>query len=275
MSELAEFKLTAKQLEAQDVCAGSAKHIMLFGGSRSGKTFLLVRNIVFRALKTPHSRHAILRFRFNHIKASIIHDTFPKVMEMCFKGITYRIDKTDWFAELPNGSQIWFGGLDDKARTEKILGQEHSTIYLNECSQIPQASRDMALTRLAQRVMVVMNGKESVPLKPRMYYDCNPPSKAHWSYKLFVKGIDPDTNEPLKNPHEYAYFQMNPLDNAENLGEGYLDTLASLSARLRKRFLDGEFADATPNQLFLDEDIEEVARAGWEHAGLGSDCCGG
>lgn len=254
---MSEFHLTAKQLEAQDVCAGPAKHIMLFGGSRSGKTFLLVRNIVFRALKTPQSRHAILRFRFNHIKASIIHDTFPKVMELCFPGVQYRIDKTDWFAELPNGSQVWFGGLDDKARTEKILGQEHSTIYLNECSQIPQTSRDMALTRLAQRAMVVMKGNESVPLRPRMYYDCNPPSKAHWSYKLFVKGIDPDTNEPVKNPQDYAYFQMNPLDNVENLGEGYMETLQSLSARLRKRFLDGEFADATPNQLFIDEDIEK------------------
>jgi hypothetical protein len=28
--------------------AGDAKHLMLFGGSRSGKTFLLVRNVVMR-----------------------------------------------------------------------------------------------------------------------------------------------------------------------------------------------------------------------------------
>lgn len=95
---------------------------MLFGGSRSGKTFLLVRNVVMRALKAPKSRHAILRFRFNHVKASIIMDTFPKVMELCFPGVKYTINKTDWFAEMPNESQVWFGGLDDKERTEKILG---------------------------------------------------------------------------------------------------------------------------------------------------------
>jgi hypothetical protein len=69
-------------------------------------------------------------------------DTFPKVMQIAFPGVTYNLSK----------SQIWFGGLDDKERTEKILGQEHATIYLNECSQIPQASRDMAATRLAQLV---------------------------------------------------------------------------------------------------------------------------
>ena len=50
---MAEFKLTAKQEEAQEVLAGSATHGMLFGGSRSGKTFLLVRNVILRALKAP------------------------------------------------------------------------------------------------------------------------------------------------------------------------------------------------------------------------------
>jgi hypothetical protein len=95
---------------------------MLFGGSRSGKTFLLVRNVVMRGLKAPDSRHAIFRYRFNAVKASVISDTFPKVMRLAFPEVGYKLDKTDWFATLPNGSQIWFGGLDDKERTEKVWG---------------------------------------------------------------------------------------------------------------------------------------------------------
>lgn len=166
------MKLTAKQEQAQSVLAGPATHIMLFGGSRSGKTYLLTRNIVMRALKAPGSRHAVLRFRFNHVKNSIVQDTFPTVMRTAFPNVTYRLDRTDWYAELPNGSQIWFGGLDDKERTEKILGQEFATVYLNECSQIPQGSRDLAVTRLAQNVEQVMTGVAATPLKPRMYYDC-------------------------------------------------------------------------------------------------------
>jgi phage terminase large subunit-like protein len=249
-------KLTPKQEAAREVLAGSATHVMLFGGSRSGKTFLLVRQVVVRALKAARSRHAILRFRFNHVKASIVLDTFPKVMELCFPGVKYHMDKSDWFAQFENGSQIWFGGLDDKERTEKILGQEHATIYLNECSQIPQVSRDTALTRLAQQVTQQIGDQES-PLKPRMYYDANPPSKAHWSYKLFVQKIDPETRKALAKPDDYASFQINPRDNVENLADGYLDTLASLSARMRKRFLDGQFADATPNALFAEEHIDK------------------
>lgn len=250
------MKFTPKQDAAREVMAGQATHVMLFGGSRSGKTFLLTRQVIVRALKAPRSRHAILRFRFNHVKASIVLDTFPKVMELCFPGVKYHMDKTDWFAQYENGAQIWFGGLDDKERTEKILGQEHATIYLNECSQIPQVSRDTALTRLAQQVSQVVDGKEA-PLQPRMFYDCNPPSKAHWAYKLFVQKIDPDTRKQLLNPADYAAFQINPEDNAENLASGYLDTLKSLGARMRKRFLEGEFADATPNALFSEDDFEK------------------
>lgn len=250
------MKLTARQLAAQEVLAGDATHCMLFGGSRSGKTFLLVRNVCMRALKAPKSRHAILRFRFNAIKASVVFDTFPKVMDLAFPGVKYTISKTDWFAEFENGSQIWFGGLDDKERAEKILGMEFATIYLNEASQIPQGSRDIAVTRLAQQVDQVVKGSDTRPLKPRMYYDCNPPSKVHWTYKIFVEKRDPDTKLGLPNPLDYAFFQINPQDNAENVSAGYLDTLKSLSARLQKRFLKGEFADATPNALFTDEVID-------------------
>ncbi|CAB4168760.1 COG5323 Uncharacterized conserved protein [uncultured Caudovirales phage] len=254
---MSEFKLTAKQEEAQAILAGPGTHGMLYGGSRSGKTFLHVRNTVFRAVKAPDSRHAILRFRFNHLKASVILDTFPKVMKLCFPGLEYDLSKTDWYATLPNRSQIWFGGLDDKERTEKILGQEYATMYLNECSQINKESRDMAATRLAQLAPL---GDGTGYLKPRMFYDCNPTNKMHWSYRMFIQKIDPDSKISLPNPSDYVYCKMNPGDNAENLSSTYLSTLEALSPRLRKRFLLGEFAEATPNALFTDECIEM-----WRH----------
>lgn len=250
------FKLHHKQEEAQRVLASEATHIMLFGGSRSGKTFLLVRNVVLRALKAPNSRHAILRFRFNAIKSSVVMDTFPKVMQIAFPGVTFTLSKTDWFAKFSNGSEIWFAGLDDKERTEKILGMEFATIYLNECSQIPWTSVGIAITRLAQKATQVIENRADKPLKPRVYYDCNPPSKAHWSYRVFIEKRDPDTKTAHPKPDDYAAFQINPKDNADNLSEGYLETLSGLSARLKRRFLDGNFADATPNALFPEEVID-------------------
>jgi phage terminase large subunit-like protein len=238
------------------VLASDAQHIMLEGGSRSGKTFLLMRAVCYRAIKAPGSRHAVFRFRFNHLKASIIADTFPKVMDLCFRGVKYRLDRSDWFAEWDNGAQLWFGGLDDKDRVDKILGQEHATLYFNEISQISHQAVQTALSRLAQKVDQVIGG-ESRPLVPRAYYDLNPTSKNHWAYRLFHEKRDPETKEPVPNPAQYATYAMNPADNAENLADGYLDTLASLGARQRIRFLEGRWADANPNGLFQDEDIEK------------------
>lgn len=249
------MQLTPKQQEAMRVLAGPAMHVMLEGGSRSGKTFLLTRAVVFRALKAPKSRHGIFRFRFNHLRASIIEDTFPRVMEVCFPEVPYDLDRSDWFVAFSNGATIWFGGLDEKERTEKILGQELATAYLNEISQIPFASRNLVVTRLAQRVEQEINGRRE-PLVLRMYYDLNPTTKSHWAYQLFHLKRDPESKTPLPNPEQYAHFRLNPVDNIQNLAAGYLDTLKGLSSRLQRRFMEGEWADANPNALFAEEWID-------------------
>lgn len=226
----------------------------------SGKTFLFVRCLVMRALKAPGSRHAILRYRFNHVKQSIVLDTFPKVMRECFPDVQWSLDKTDWYAKMPGNSEIWFGGLDDAARVEKILGKEFVSIYLNEVSQIMFASFQVVLTRLAQKVMQVIAGKPPTLMKPRLYADWNPTNKGHWAYKTWHLLIDPDSGKPLANPQDYASFKINPIDNQQNLSEGYMNVLNNMSARMRKRFRDGDAADATPNALFNDVDIEK-----WRH----------
>jgi predicted phage terminase large subunit-like protein len=152
---------------------------------------------------------------------------------------------------------VWFGGLDDRERVEKILGSEYSTIFLNECSEIPWASRNMALTRLAQRTAVDVEGMSAHSLKLRMLYDENPPDKSHWTYRTFIEKRDPESLEPLSNPDEYASIRLNPNDNLANLPEGYLDSLRGMSARMQRRFLFGEFRDANPNALFRQEDIDK------------------
>ena len=251
---MGSFQLTAKQEQAQELLNGPAQHVMLAGGSRSGKTFLIIRKQVQRRLNAPGSRGAVLRFRFGHVKQSIVHDTFPRVMSLCFPGVKYDLNRSDWFATFPGGSELWFGGLDDKERTEKILGTEFADIFLNECSQIPYSSRNMAVTRLAQRVM---DRATNQPLRLKMYYDENPPDKGHWSYRLFKLRVDPETKNPLADPEAYGFMQLNPRDNQANLSDDYIKTLEALPARLRKRFLEGEFRDASPNALFTEELLDK------------------
>src|SRR5262245_41432471 len=70
-----QFKMSARQYEAEALLE-KHPHVMLFGGARSGKTYLIVKKICSRAIEMP-SRHAVLRFRFNHVVSSIARITLP------------------------------------------------------------------------------------------------------------------------------------------------------------------------------------------------------
>lgn len=244
------FVLTERQQEANRLLGSKAKHVLLYGGARSGKTFLIVRAMVTRALAAQKSRHVIMRHRFNHLRASIIADTLPKVLELCWPGVAQHchMDKQDWFYRLPNGSEIWMGGLDDKERTEKILGQEYATVFLSECSQIGFSARNMALTRLAQNTR----------LRLKAFYDCNPPGDAHWTYRLFIKKVNPESRLPVSQVEDYASMRLNPGDNVANLPADYLRQLEDLPARMRQRFLAGEFQASIEGALWTMEGLDAV-----------------
>lgn len=241
-----DFKKTERQKDAINLLAGPGRHVMIYGGSRSGKTFILCYALIVRASKCK-SRHVILREKFNHVKTSIWLDTLPKVLGLCFPDLPVRWNKSDYFLTLPNGSEIWIAGLDTKERTEKILGKEYSTMYFNECSQLTFESVSMALTRLA----------EKSDLTKKAYYDENPPTKRHWSYWLFIRHWHP-INEEEVDMHEYASMLINPKDNLENIDDEYISAiLDKLPERDRARFRDGLFIDGDDGCAYYSFSREE------------------
>jgi phage terminase large subunit len=242
----ADIKLTDKQKQAWALMLRGSSHFLLYGGSRSGKTFLFLYAIYRRALKSPGSRHAILRLKFNAAKASIWLDTLKKVGSY-LHGIDSVVNETDHFIRLGNDAEIWVDGLDEKERIEKILGREYATLYFNEASQIPYSSVRMASTRRSQKVEGI---------KPRSFYDLNPTSRGHWSYKLFIDHVNPLTGEPLSRPDDYQAMQINPGDNAANLAEGYIEhELAGLTGGMRDRFFLGNYSDFTDLLVFRPPDV--------------------
>lgn len=244
------FELTDKQREGHALIGQGQRHTMIFGGSRSGKTFLFCRTIAIRAHRFPATRHIILRQKQNAVKQSIFLDTMPKVFALCFPQLKFTEEKslTRWL--LPwNGSEIWCGGLDDKERIEKILGNEYATIYFNECSQIPFQSIETGLTRLAQK-------SDQPDFKQRAFYDLNPVGNRHWSYRMFIEKRHPLTSRPLQHPENYEALQMNPYDNRENLSAEYLQELESSSDRSRKRFLLGEYVPEMEGALWQSATLE-------------------
>jgi PBSX family phage terminase large subunit len=247
---------TKRQGEAWKLLRGGPRHVLLVGGSRSGKTTLIVEEIIWRAIKFTKSRHLIARLRFAHAKNSLWLDTIPKLLQM--EGIKREhlyVNESDHYILFPNGSEVWVDGLDDKDRIDKILGREYTTIFLNEISQISYNTVLTVLTRLAQ-TSVDING---VQARNRVYYDLNPVGKAHWGYKLFLERKDPINNQDLANPEDYASMTINPDDNRDNLPTGYIeDILDRLPEHSKKRFRHGEWCDPEGVIFSNWEIIEEV-----------------
>ena len=239
------FKKTEKQIEATTLQASNATHCMLFGGSRSGKTFQNMRSIIVRALNYPGSRHLVARSTLKSVKTAIISDTLPKVVRLCFPDLMNSLvndfNKSENFWTLPNGSQIWFGGIGNSEQAEKILGTEYSTIFFNEVSELPYRSILKVRTRLAQKI----DG-----CKLKIYYDCNPPSRAHWAYKEFIELVSPYDSSVMLDKKDYVSLLMNPADNIDNLPDVYLKQLEALPEHEKNRFLLGLWSDQIYGAVF-------------------------
>jgi len=235
---LSEFKKTPKQIIATKLMS-QKRHFLLMGGSRSGKSLLIIHSLIIRALRVK-SRHAIIRKTFNSLKRSIWNDTLIKVLQLAFPQVEVSFNRTDYILTFPNGSEFYFIGLDNPKSAEKILGLEVSTLFFNEISELDFSSVQLAITRLAERNDLVK----------RCFYDMNPNTKNSWAYYLFIRGLNPVDNEPLTNPDDYGYFKINPIDNTENIDENYLDLLNSMPEKERKRFLEGEFQDTDEGNAY-------------------------
>jgi len=243
------FSLTEKQRELRKQLGGSAKHHLAYGGSRSGKTFAFCYAIATRAILAPGSRHVIFRRHGVAVKQSVGKDTFPKMMKLVYPAAKYRWYEQDGCFAFSNGSEVWLAGLDDKDRVDKVLGKEFSTLYFNEASEIPLSSYLVAQTRLAQQVDKVINGKVAAGLARKCYVDLNPTTRAHWTYRMWVDGVNPDGETNL-DLDDYDLIVMNPMDNLENLSTDYIAALEALPERQRRRFLAGEYTADVESALW-------------------------
>lgn len=239
------FELTPKQRELRDAAASDATHILAYGGSRSGKTFGFCYCIGTRALSAPNSRHLIARLHNIDVRQAVLMDTWPAMMRLAYPGIGFETNKQDQFVRLPNDAEVWFGGLDDKDRVDKILGKEYATIYVNEASQVAYETVLTLRTRLAQNVTKV-NGQ---PLRLKAYYDLNPVGRGHWTYREFVERVRPENGQPITGGRR-EHVVLNPTDNAANLSAEYLDELAAMPERHRQRFFEGKYLSEVPGTLW-------------------------
>ena len=159
------FKPTAVQKEALALLRGNAKHILLFGGSRSGKTTVLVVAIIYRACAYPMSRHLICRLRAKDAKSSVWHETLEPWLNRIVGVRRYKPNVHEGYIRLWNGSEIWIGGLGDKEQVDKSgLPYVFHPFHLAEqmeteettvpCAQLVLEQTDIELNEIGQMYLI-------------------------------------------------------------------------------------------------------------------------
>lgn len=232
------MKWQPRQLEAARLLSDpTKKRILLRGGRRSGKTFTIAHFLRLRALNYPGSKQLIARKTLKNASQSVWLETMLPILKADQESRLCRIYRKPDYAEYTNGSLIILGGLAP-SEIDDALGKEYSTIYTNECSEISYNVIPALISSLNERVLHKETG---LPVVPKLIADCNPPTIVHWSYKLFLLGVKPDSGEPLIDRDIHGTLQMNPIHNLENLATGYLESLEAMSERDRQRFLLGEY----------------------------------
>lgn len=245
--DISMFAWTDKQKEAMALMADPAvNEIFLYGGARAAKTFLIMCCLVFRALKAPFSRHAVIRSVFKDVKNTIAFQTLIDIKRKLFTpiGVELVLHKQDWLIDLPQtGSKIWLAGVDDNKRLEQVLGLGLNTVFLNEASKMNYKVLNLIKTRLAEKCPGLLN---------RLYIDANPPPTHHWTFKRYIKGVEPIDKTPL-DMSTIRSLLMNPTDNLENIAPGYIEDLRKLPKSVQARFLYGEFAPVLDGAVYADE----------------------
>jgi hypothetical protein len=102
-----------------------AKHVLLFGGSQSGKTTVLVMAIIFCALFYAGSRHLICRYRTKDARSSFLRETLITWLTNTVRESEYTYLVHGRMINLYNGSEIWIGGLGDREKERISVRQEY------------------------------------------------------------------------------------------------------------------------------------------------------
>ena len=243
--------LTEKQKMGLELLQDPDKQYILFtGGSRSGKTYLIMEFLVGRAFQFPGSRQLIVRKNLVDARNSIWDDSLPKYLSQYVPSSQYTLMKSELKVEFANGSVIVLGGLDDEERSQKVLGTEYITIFCNEATQMSYDVIGMLRTRMAQKVYDT--SKQFVAVN-KMILDCNPRHQRHWLYIWGVQFKDPSKKPAtiLKDADKHATLHWTPYDNRKYLPEGYIETLDALPDIQRQRMLLGKWCGGE-GQIFTD-----------------------
>lgn len=255
-----KIKLTVKQERAVDLLDDAIHDIeLLLGGSGSGKSFVEAYKVIRDTLRYC-APSLICRDKYVDLQQGMIDQIIPAILQAIAEANGHNGSWTTWkidglkFAQwgekktklaFCNGAYIRFGGLSKRDLSEsgsdKILSPSWLHILVEEVSECEWDIIELLITRLRFQVKGVLN---------KLVMTENPPSINHWSYRRFFEHKREDGSTMSDDEiTRYAYLEMQPKDNVENLGEAYIRNLSQLSGANRERFYEGRFQDTESGDI--------------------------
>lgn len=255
-----KIKLTVKQERAVDLLDDAIHDTeLLLGGSGSGKSFIAAFKVVRDTLRYC-APSLICRDKYVDLQQGMIDQIIPAILQAIAEANGHNGSWTTWkidglkFAQwgekkmkltFCNGAYIRFGGLSKRDLSEsgsdKILSPSWLHILVEEVSECEWDIIELLTTRLRFQVKGVLN---------KLMMTENPPSINHWSYRRFFEHKREDGSTMSDDEiARYAYLEMQPKDNVENLGEAYIRNLSQLSGANRERFYEGRFQDTESGDI--------------------------
>lgn len=209
MKELEIVYNSENQAKAfEQVLYNDVRMLLLQGGAGSGKTFIVMRAIFFRAMMMPNSFHYLFKTDLGVLVAAFERNVISWLEELKL-GPIYRYDKARNILFLKNGAQIHLKPI--KAPTPKqskdnsILGMEAETIYIDEATSLVYEWWEFFISRCrsARGYNSLMVASEN-------------PAKRTWSNSYFIKKINPITLEELPDiiKRQIKVIRIESWDNA-------------------------------------------------------------
>jgi PBSX family phage terminase large subunit len=200
---------------AADLWRHKGREVMLSGPAETGKTFLCCHKLDALLWKYPRSQAVMVRKTLASLFPSVFQ-TYRKITGVDSPIVYYGGEKKPEWADYPNGSRLYFAGMD---KAGKALSSERDFIYVNQAEELTVNDWETLTTRCT--------GRAANAPYPQMMGDCNPGPPTHW----------------IKHRPSLAFLESrhedNPTlyDDAGTITERGVGTMTTLDALTGVRYL--------------------------------------
>jgi phage terminase large subunit len=199
----------------------TAPSVLFSGPWGSGKTRLLAEKAYFLASYYPDNIVLLLRKRLKYLKATTWNFLTRYVVPREYLS-KYYYNRSDLVIRLPNGSEIWGGGIDDPGNWAST---EFGFIGVDQAEQLTKDDEEMC------------SGRLRLPAVPfhQLFQVCNPAAPAHHLYQeYYLQGAkDAEGNLARQLIEGEVLWGLLPAS--------YRARLMGLRGRYKARYIEGKW----------------------------------